>query len=72
MCNQRLLITLYTDRGGRIETSTDDFGNGVVDAVPDTEYKFVGWKKVDSDEILKEGTFEISESVSFIAKYEKK
>jgi hypothetical protein len=48
-CARRLLLTLCSDERGRLSTSTDDDGNGIVTVVAEDGYRFAGWKVLDVD-----------------------
>ena len=70
-CACRLDITLYTQPEGRIETSTDENGNGVITVLPNEGYRFVGWRAVDAESPLAAGDVELSAPIALIAEYAK-
>jgi len=70
-CAEKLTITLYTSGEGRISTSTDDYGNGIVSVSAVCGYRFTGWENADTDEKLETGDIELENDLRLIAIYEK-
>ena len=62
-------FALYTDARGKIDTATDDDGNGIITVTPAEGYRFVGWSAIDAESPLAEGDIEIGTSIAFTAEY---
>ncbi len=66
-CQKQITITLASEKGGKIVTSTDENGNGVVTVKCEKGYRFDGWK----GDVPAAGNQERGENLILVAKFSK-